>query len=120
MYSPYKNREIFIKQFGKKVSDKPESDFELLDSQNVYTFTDPCHWHSKTTVRRKILTYKGNATEKTVSFTAPTTSTNASNTHPAQATADISASRRTRVSLVSQFRNSAVRPPRGLSRTVYR
>ena len=43
----------------KKVSDQPESDFELLDSLDVYTFTDPCHWHTKTTVRRKILTYKG-------------------------------------------------------------
>ncbi|MBO4526412.1 MAG: DUF3857 domain-containing protein, partial [Victivallales bacterium] len=43
----------------KKASDQPESDFELLDREDTYTFTDPNHWHVKTSVRRKILTYKG-------------------------------------------------------------
>ena len=43
----------------KKASDQPEADFELLDRQDVYTFKDPYHWHVKTSLRRKILTYKG-------------------------------------------------------------
>ena len=46
-------------QAAKKPSTQPEADFELLDRQDIYTFTDACHWNVKTTVRRKILTYKG-------------------------------------------------------------